>query len=668
MLLPLMQGAYTAQSIIANAQACINLYPEMNQQDSPVPVTHYPTPGLTSTGTNTGSYVRWQHTDSSGRLWTVSSSLAGSSLYVSLPSTTAQGIGTTQHIADFSSFGTTPVSMSDNGNVLIIVDNTPNNGWAVDLTNNFAFAKITDPSFRGATKVDYLETFFLFNVINSTEWYISLSAVNFEMLTGTTGAILSANITGTGNGTLTNGTFGVTLTGGTGSGASATLVIAGGSVTSAAISSPGINYVVGDNLTATLGGTAILTANVVGGSGYVNGVYTDVPLTGGAGSGAAATITVTGGAVTGLVFTAQGSGYVVGNVLTAALPGGSGFTVTVATVGGIGFIYTVEIVGGHAFDALDFVGRAVYADPLVSLIVMHAEIWLIGTQTSEIWYNVGGTTFPFQILPGVFVEHGCVAPFSLAKQDLSIYWISQDLQGQAIVLKGNGYAAHRISTFAIENEFAKYSKISDAVGWTYQQQGHTFYVVNFPTADKTWVWDESTQLWHQRASLQTISGGAYVEDGNLHALPYFASGVCGGLIYVGDTLGTIQQLDINKYTENTAPIPRIRSWIHIVKDQKRVSYQQFIADMECGTDDPTVTGDGTSSASPPQVALRYSDDRGKTFGNYLYQSLGALGQYLTNMQWQRLGMARDRVFELSWSVPAKTALNGAWVQYTVAGS
>ena len=83
---------------------------------------------------------------------------------------------------------------------------------------------------------------------------------------------------------------------------------------------------------------------LVGGTGYTNGTYTNVPLvrTTGSGSqllasGVAANITVAGGIVTvcTLVSTRTGEGYAVGNVLTAAggyLGAGTGFTINVATV------------------------------------------------------------------------------------------------------------------------------------------------------------------------------------------------------------------------------------------------------------------------------------------------------------------------------------------------
>ena len=81
----------------------------------------------------------------------------------------------------------------------------------------------------------------------------------------------------------------------------------------------------------------LLTLNtLVGGSGYVNATYTAVPLTGGSGTGAQATVVVSGGAVTSVTITNIGNDYVVGNTLSASntnLGGsGSGFSITVATI------------------------------------------------------------------------------------------------------------------------------------------------------------------------------------------------------------------------------------------------------------------------------------------------------------------------------------------------
>lgn len=79
-----------------------------------------------------------------------------------------------------------------------------------------------------------------------------------------------------------------------------------------------------------------LSTVITGGTVYTNGVYANVPLTGGSGTGAIGTITVSGNAVTAVTITNGGNFYVVGNTLSASnsyLGGtGSGFSCTVATV------------------------------------------------------------------------------------------------------------------------------------------------------------------------------------------------------------------------------------------------------------------------------------------------------------------------------------------------
>jgi hypothetical protein len=305
------------------------------------------------------------------------------------------------------------------------------------------------------------------------------------------------------------------------------------------------------------------------------------------------------------------------------------------------------------FDSLWFANKVAYSDSLVTLAVAHREIWLLGQTTTEVWIDAGAPQFPFQAMQGVFIDYGCAGKYSVAKADNALFWLARDKTGQGIVLRGASYEAKRISTHAIETAISKYAMISDAIGYCYQQQGHAFYVLTFPTADKTWVFDITTEQWHERAWLDT-SGREHRHRGNCHAFAY-------GVNVVGDWgNGNLYALDLNLDTDNGLPMKFARGFPHMVADGRRVFYQQFIADMQVGT---------TQSPNAAMVSLRWSDDRGASWGNPLQASLGATGEYLTSVQFRRLGTGRDRMWELQWSSPGgPTALNGAFIETTVAAT
>jgi hypothetical protein len=308
------------------------------------------------------------------------------------------------------------------------------------------------------------------------------------------------------------------------------------------------------------------------------------------------------------------------------------------------------------FDPLYFATKITYADLLASLIVLNQEIWLIGAQESiEVWINAGNPDFPFQQLPSVLINHGLAAVYSLCKIGSAIFWLSRDLNGQAIMVLGRNYQGVRISTFAVEAEWATYATVSDAVSCTYQSGGHEFVIITFPTADKTWVWDNTAGFWHERCWVDT--------DGMEHRVRGVCMAFAYGLNVAGDyATGTLRALDATLDSDDGVPMKFVRGFPHMISDGDRLFYRRFISDMSVGE------GTGTLGQDP-LVSLRWSDTRGYSWGNPITGSTGAQGEFLTQTQFQRLGMARDRVFELSWSGDgACHALNGAFAETTRAGT
>jgi hypothetical protein len=306
----------------------------------------------------------------------------------------------------------------------------------------------------------------------------------------------------------------------------------------------------------------------------------------------------------------------------------------------------ISLPNTTTFDPIDYASTTGFSDSLIGIGITRRYIYLFGKITTEIWFNQGNTTFPFGRLPGSFMQYGCAATNSIAQMDGELYWVAQSPQGQAFICKTTNFAATIISTFAINNELQGYSTLADAIGYTYELNGHFFYVVTFPTANKTWVFDLSNQQWNEWNYID--NEGVF----NRHRSNCFAFGY--GKLIVGDwENGNLYAIDQDNYTDNGQVITRVRTFYHMEDDgSNRVRYRSLILEME--------SGNGYNNEEI-NVGLRWSDNRGKTYGNPVFQSLGMEGEYITIMQWNRLGMARDRVFEVSWSPPVRTALNGAFI-------
>jgi len=286
-------------------------------------------------------------------------------------------------------------------------------------------------------------------------------------------------------------------------------------------------------------------------------------------------------------------------------------------------------------------------DSLVTLHENNRELWLIGERTSEVWYNAGGANFAFNRIPAVGPQIGCAAPQSITRMGPDLVWLAKNEQGENMVVKTAQYSWERLSTHAIEHAIASYPVVSDAVGYAYEEEGHFFYVLTFPTADVTWCFDGKTKMWHQRAS---YANGVY----HRHRSNCFMD--FADVRIVGDySSGQLHQMSRQFFTDAGGVLRCQRRAPHIWKkaNRKRIFHSSLQVEYTPGV------GLQTGQGSSPQAMLRWSDDGGFKWSNEHWTSIGAAGRTRNRALWRRLGEARDRIYELNYSDPTARDIIGA---------
>lgn len=713
--------SYEAPSIYQDDQECINFRPEIDPLKQPGQygvIALYPTPGLVTKLSLNYAEVRGMRNISSGNYMVI---VCGSIVYAVNTSLTPTLIGQLN-----SSSGI--VGITDNGTNVYIVDGTYRYTWRV---SNPASAE-----FNGAISGTTLTVTLMKNgTITAGQQLLGLNVSDGTIITalgtgtggvGTyilnqsntlpsqefnsaaPGAIVTGSISGTVL-TVTAVTSGTLYPGQTIEGvgiANGTIITAlgGSAVISQTITAAGTGYAVGDTITVTGGiysQQTTYTVATIGGGGSVtgltivsNGVYTIPPGTPAStttsGNGTGLTLTLTFGTGTG------GTGsYVVSasQTVSSTTIYALNFSVLPSNDGAFTGADVVDVVDNYFVynrpntqqwgssnilspisSSLAFSSKDGAPDNLVSMIVDHREVYLLGEVSSEVWVNSGLFPFAFQRIPGTSTQHGIAAKFSVARLGNSFAYLSKNIRGDGQVMLMNGYTPTRISTHAVENSIEG-ADISDARAWTYLSEGHEVYVVSFPGLDLTWAYDIATGMWHKWLWVDT-NNVFHRHRGNCHT--HFAN-----MNLVGDwENGQIYMLDSNVYTDDGKEIRRVRRAPHLVSDFQRQYFSELqilfqpgvgLEGNVIGSNSPTnavaglavaglaVAGQNSlaTQGANPQAMLRWSNDGGSTWSNEHWTSIGVQGRYKNRAIWRRLGQARDRIFEVVVTDPIKAVIVAA---------
>lgn len=319
-------------------------------------------------------------------------------------------------------------------------------------------------------------------------------------------------------------------------------------------------------------------------------------------------------------------------------------------------LYQSGLYDGATYGALDFTTVEASPDKTVTVLPYRNQLAAFGERTTAFYYDSGNSAFAFDRINGSLIEHGCAAPLSPAKDGDTLIWLGQDEYGHGVVYKAVGYQAARASNYGVELAIQGYPTISDATGMMFQMNGHTFYVLSFPSADTTWVLDVGMGQWVEWQSTKA--------DGTLGPWRGASHVFAFGKHLVGDFEdGRIYSVSYAAKTDDGKPIVRRRRIPPVSGNLKRVIHSKFQLDCRTG-----VGTDGMDQGQQPTVCLRYSDDGGISWSSEKWQPLGRIGQTLARVIWRQLGQSRNRVYEVTVTDPVDFAIIGADLDAIPCGS
>jgi hypothetical protein len=308
---------------------------------------------------------------------------------------------------------------------------------------------------------------------------------------------------------------------------------------------------------------------------------------------------------------------------------------------GAGTVRVSDLFDGTNYDPLVFFARSALPDDWIALLTdPYGYAFLPGANTAESWYPTESASNPFALDRASLTEEGIAAPFSLKQAGKSKVWLSTNANGGFRVMRTQGFTPQRISNFALEQQIASYGDVSNAFGETYEDQGHAFYLLTFPSVPITWVYNFGTGFWHQQ--------GTWIAEENRFTYwrptcHVFAFNKHIALDRESNALYEVSTAFATDVEER--PIRRVRRSPAVTNENKMLFFDTLELLMDTGVG--VVEGD--EADEDPQVFLRASDDFGRTWGPERAASVGVSGAYGQRVQWWGLGASRQRVYEVSAS-------------------
>lgn len=309
--------------------------------------------------------------------------------------------------------------------------------------------------------------------------------------------------------------------------------------------------------------------------------------------------------------------------------------------------------GLSGYDPLDFNVAEADPDQIRGLERINNQLYVFGSETIQIFRNIGRAPSPFAPIAGAVIDVGAISSQSIVRFSTGIAFVGGGVNQSPSVWIVSGSQKKRLSTKAIDNKLSKVIDPSLIHSWVYSESGSDFLGISTPST--CFVYDLVNGRWHERRS--------YI-DGTLSTYRVSHMITAYDRIIVGDSeSGNIGSIDENTYTEYDNLVPRVvtsRPFDNLGNYTRVISLEAVIeSGVGLPNDIKVGSGNGIESVggSDPKITMSWSDDGGRFFSGFISRTMGKIGEYLARPTWYRLGsFSRQRVLKFEVSSPTKAVI------------
>lgn len=306
-------------------------------------------------------------------------------------------------------------------------------------------------------------------------------------------------------------------------------------------------------------------------------------------------------------------------------------------------IYNSDITQPYGWGALALAAAESFPDYVTGLARQNNYIIAFGDTSTEFFYNQALaddlTDFdtPISRAETFITQVGILTRNCIMQTERLLLYIGQSDVGGYAVWKFDGTTPKEISTEYIEKFLDLESSTSGVTGWGIRINGHLLYVINLPTANRTFVYDIEENFWTEwQYNDSVLPFGAFADKN-------------GDLLLQHKTNGKIYQLSLTLYRDTSS------ATVYPIETLIRFAKQDFETDNWKFFNQVTVIGDAVTDP----IYLRWSDDDYQTWSNLKILPTG------TRPYFKRLGNSRRRAWELTHDGNSALRLESLEVEYSI---